>query len=273
MTAQYDLVAEAISYLSERAPAQPSLDDLASNLGVSAFHLQRTFRKYAGVTPKQFLAALTLDRAKTLLAAEASVLHATLESGLSSPARLHDHFITLEAMTPGEYKRAGSGLTVRWGTGPTPFGHAVVGTTDRGICALEFLDGCSGEELLRERLPNATLARDDKLAAPILEAAFSRQGIPVHLHVSGTNFQVRVWNALLNLTEDASVTSYSHLAEAIGQASSARAVGNAVGANPIAVLIPCHRVLARTGIVGNYRWGSNRKRALLAWEQARADSA
>ena len=267
MDTDYDRVARAIDYLIAHRDQQPSLDAVAASVHLSPFHFQRIFRKYAGVTPKQFLAALTLESAKNLLARKSSVMDAALDVGLSSPARLHDHFVTIDAMSPGEYKSGGEGLHASYGFAQTPFGRMLAAVTPRGIAMLEFV----GEEFVFDPeaspLPNATFVRDDAAAADIAERAFSRSGERFALHVRGTNFQLRVWNAILAVNSG-HVTTYGELAHAIDEAKASRAVGNALGANPVAILIPCHRVIAGTGIVGNYKWGTKRKQALLAWEAA-----
>ncbi|MBV8636552.1 MAG: methylated-DNA--[protein]-cysteine S-methyltransferase [Candidatus Eremiobacteraeota bacterium] len=268
MDTDYERVAKAIDFLIEHRHEQPSLDDVARDAGLSPFHFQRLFRRYAGVTPKQFLAALTLESAKVLLDRNASVLDAALDVGLSSPARLHDHFVSIDAMSPGEYKSGGASLDVIYGFAQTPFGLMFAGTTPRGVAMLEFVEPGYTFDPARTPLPNATFTRDDAVAESIAARAFGDDEQPLHLHVRGTNFQLRVWSALLNVRSGA-VKTYADLARDIGEPNAARAVGNALGANPVAVLIPCHRVIASTGIVGNYKWGTEKKRALLAWESAR----
>lgn len=272
MDSDYERVARAIEYLIEHRNDQPSLDEVASNAGLSPFHFQRIFRRYAGVTPKQFLAALTLESAKSLLDRNASVLDAALDVGLSSPARLHDHFVAIDAMSPGEYKAGGAELEVSYGIAQTPFGAMFAASTPRGIAMLEFVEPDFQFDAARTPLPNASFTRDDAVAEAIAERAFGTNPAPLRLHVRGTNFQLRVWNALMNVPQGA-VKTYADLARDIGDPKSARAVGNALGANPVAVLIPCHRVIASTGIVGNYKWGTQKKRALLAWEAARVASS
>lgn len=271
MQNDYARVARAIAFLTERVFDQPALDDVASHVGLSPFHFQRVFRKWAGVTPKQFLQHLTLERAKAHLLG-GTVLDASLESGLSSTARLHDHFVTLEAVTPGEFKSGGAGLSVSYGFGQTPFGVALIAQTERGICFLAFDEG-EAESQLRLSWPNATLRRDDAVAQRMLDTLFIQASSePVRILAKGTNFQIRVWNALLQIPEGETRT-YGQLAREIGAPKSARAVGNALASNTIAVLIPCHRVIQAAGAIGNYRWNSDRKRALLAWEFAKQQSA
>ncbi len=268
----YLRIAEAIAYLTEHAGEQPSLDDAAERAGLSPFHFQRIFRAYAGVTPKQFLAHLTLQNAKGLLDANASVLDASLDVGLSSPARLHDHFVTIDAVTPGEYKTGGLDLTISYGFAPTPFGTAFVAQTARGICAFAFIDGNGDAEFaaLAADWPNAKLVRDDDGARVIAHRTFapSENETPLRVLVKGTNWQIRVWRALLEIP-DGALTSYGSIARALGNADASRAVGSAIGKNAIGVLIPCHRVITSSGSLGGYRWGPVRKRALLAWEAAR----
>lgn len=276
MDTDYNRIERAIRYLSERAQMQPTLEELAGELGISPFHLQRLFRRYAGVSPKQFLQHLTLERAKNALDASSSVLDAALEAGLSSPARLHDHFISLEAITPGEYKAGGAGLEIRFGTAPSPFGTIFAAQTPRGICALSFVEsGGEAEDALRNQWFAATLTQEDSVAQSIAQRIFERAEspqTPIRVVAAGTNFQIRVWRALLEVPFG-SVRTYRQIAQALGEPRSSRAVGNALAANPIAYLIPCHRVILGTGSIGQYRWQPYRKRALLAWEHASAFAA
>jgi AraC family transcriptional regulator, regulatory protein of adaptative response / methylated-DNA-[protein]-cysteine methyltransferase len=274
MDTDYQRIEHAIRYLSQHVEAQPALEDVSCEVGVSPFHLQRLFRRYAGITPKQFLQHLTLERAKDALDASHSVLDASLEAGLSSPARLHDHFITLEAITPGEYKSAGAGLQIRYGTGSTPFGAIFAAQTARGICSLSFVEpDCAAEalEALHNQWPQAALVQDGEVAANIAARIFEshREDAPIRLVAAGTNFQIRVWRALLEIPFGFT-TTYRQIARVIGAPQSSRAVGNALASNPIAYLIPCHRIIQSTGAVGQYRWQPYRKRALLAWEYANA---
>jgi AraC family transcriptional regulator of adaptative response/methylated-DNA-[protein]-cysteine methyltransferase len=260
-------IATAIDYLIEHRAEQPGLDEVAAHVGLSRFHFQRLFKRYAGVTPKQFLAALTLESAKPLLDRDASVLDAALDVGLSSPARLHDHFISIDAMSPGEYKSGGLGIRATYGFAQTPFGTIRVVQTPRGIAMLDFVDEREPIEPGRTPLAHATFVRDDREAERIAKLAFGENAEPLRLHLHGTNFQLRVWNALLAM-DRGERASYAQLAAAIGEPNAARAVGNALAVNPVAMLIPCHRVIASSGAVGNYKWGDRRKRALLAWEAA-----
>lgn len=273
-TSDYERIRHAIRFLEARRGEQPALAEVAAELGLSKHHFQRLFRRWAGVSPKRFVQYLTAAHAKRLLSAGASVLEASLESGLSAPSRLHDLLVTLDAVTPGEYKQRGRGVTIRYGCGATPFGPALVATTDRGVCGLSFLgpdDGGVHVDTLRERWPLARLELDAAPAAAVLERIFGPRDAPaqVRVLVRGTNFEVRVWEALLRVPPGAA-TSYGALAAAIGAPRAARAVGSAVARNPIGYLIPCHRVLRSTGAFGEYRWGAERKRAILAWEAAAA---
>jgi AraC family transcriptional regulator of adaptative response/methylated-DNA-[protein]-cysteine methyltransferase len=260
-------IAAAIDYLIEHRADQPGLDEVAAHVGLSRFHFQRLFKRYAGVTPKQFLAALTLESAKPLLDRDASVLDAALDVGLSSPARLHDHFISIDAMSPGDYKSGGRDVRATYGFAQTPFGTIRVVLTPHGIAMLDFVDEERPIEPDRTPLPHATFVREDREAERIAKLAFGQHREPLRLHLHGTNFQLRVWNALLAM-DPGERTSYAQLASAIGEPKAVRAVGNALAVNPVAILIPCHRVIASSGAVGNYKWGAGRKRALLAWESA-----
>lgn len=273
---EYRVVEKAIRYLWEHAERQPSLEDVAEHVSLSKYHFHRTFRGWAGVTPKQFLSYLTIERAKSLLRDAQPVLRAAHESGLSGAGRLHDLFVTVEAMTPGEYRRAGAGVGVRYAFYPSPFGEALLAATDRGLCAVGFTDDrdrAAAVADLAERWPGAEL-----IAAPEIAEEFAGRIFPIpsasgriRLHLKGTNFQLRVWEALLRIPAG-KVVRYGDVARAVGAPRAARAVGAAVGSNPIAYLIPCHRVIRSTGTIGDYRWGSDRKRAMLGWEGARASA-
>jgi AraC family transcriptional regulator, regulatory protein of adaptative response / methylated-DNA-[protein]-cysteine methyltransferase len=266
----YERVEEAIRYIESRASDQPSLDEIAARLNLSPFHFQRLFKRWAGVSPKRFLQYVTVEGAKRLLDESASVLDAALESGLSSPSRLHDLFVGAEAVTPGEFKASGRGLELRYGFHETPFGPCFLATSPRGVCALEFTDG-AGEKAaaltaFRRRWKEADLIEDGAPGAAILASRFGGVGRePILLHLEGTNFQLKVWKALLSIPEGRLI-SYGRLAEMIGSPGSARAVGTALGQNPVGLLIPCHRVLRSTGEIGGYRWGVERKKAIIAWE-------
>lgn len=276
----YETIAEAIRFLDEHvgddsAEGHPSLEEVAARVGLSPWHFQRLFTRWAGLSPKRYLQALTAETAKKALRDAPSVLDATWETGLSSPGRLHDLLVTLEAVTPGEVRREGSGLEIRWGLHPSPFGPCLLAMTERGICSLRFLDADDGaDEALGELVaswPRARLVEDEATTGREVERIFSRCGErptdPLPLLVRGTNFQVRVWEALLRVPAGRA-TTYGRLAEAIGSEGASRAVGGAVGRNPVAVLIPCHRVLRADGRWGGYRWGVEKKRRLMAWESA-----
>lgn len=275
-TNDYERIAEAINYLANNAQRQPSLDDVARHMHMSPFHFQRLFSRWAGVTPKRFLQVLTVDRAKTLLDEARPLLDVSTKVGLSSASRLHDHFVQLEAMTPGQFKRGGAEVRIEYGVHTTPFGPALLAATQRGVCSFTFADITddeSAETRLATRWPNAQLQLNRGRTGSIVRSMFEspravRQ--PISLHVSGTNFQIHVWRALLQL-QPTQLTSYSRLAVAVGRPGAARAVGQAVGANPVAFLIPCHRVIQQTGQLGGYHWGMSRKLAIQAWEQSRAD--
>lgn len=269
----YDRISKAIAFLVARTAAQPSLDEVAAHVGLSPFHFQRVFSRWTGVTPKRFLQVLTVERGKTLLRESVSLLEVSEALGLSSGSRLYDHFVQLEALTPGEFKSAGEGVVIDYGVHATPFGAAFIAETPRGICRLAFLgDGGMDEQLqeLRRHWRNALLRENTRATAakiPVLFGA-TKSDRPLSLCVAGTNFQVNVWRALLQIPPGALV-SYNQIAKAINQPTASRAVGTAIGANPVAVAIPCHRVIQQSGALGGYRWGEIRKHALHAWEAAR----
>jgi AraC family transcriptional regulator of adaptative response/methylated-DNA-[protein]-cysteine methyltransferase len=271
----YARVARIIRFIQSRVHEQPSLAECAAHVGLSEFHVQRLFQRWAGVSPKRFLQFLTLDAAKLELAEARSLLDASLAVGLSGPSRLHDLFLAIERMTPGEYKAQAAGLTLRWGVEATPLGPALLAALDRGLCGVSFL-GDGGEaaavEELAARWPRATLARAPGAVARYGAALRARlRGEPAQpfgVVLKGTPFQLQVWEALLRVPPGALV-SYGDVAERVCSRAAARAVGAAVGANPLAVLIPCHRVIRGTSAFGGYRWGAERKLALLAAEHAR----
>lgn len=271
----YSRVEQAIRYLETHAREQPVLAELAHQAGLSEFHFQRLFRQWAGVTPKAFLQCLTLQRAKEALAESRSLLDASLDVGLSGPGRLHDLFLHLEAMTPGEFKRQGSGLKIHWGIHPTPFGEALFAVTERGLCGLGFLGEESHRaavEAFQTRWPGATLAEEASRTEPFAREVTSRmlgfQPGSLPLLLKGSPFQIQVWKALLAIPEG-QVLSYQGLAQLAGTPGATRAVGTALAMNPIGYLIPCHRVIRATGAFGEYRWGTLRKQALLGVEGAR----
>ena len=271
----YERIARVIRYLDESHVEQPDLATLAARLGLTQFHFHRLFSAWAGITPKDFLQCLTLAHAKQLLQQGESVLGAALDAGLSGPGRLHELCVNLEAATPGEMKRGGEGLTIYAGFTDTPFGRCLIGESPRGICHLSFLEG--GKEHLalaevEQDWPHARIRRDDRMAAQLGARIFERAPVAdskpaLRVFVKGTAFQVQVWRALIRLPQGA-LTSYGRLAAELEMPRSARAVGTAVGQNSVAYLIPCHRVIRETGVVGMYRWGGVRKRAMLAWESS-----
>jgi AraC family transcriptional regulator, regulatory protein of adaptative response / methylated-DNA-[protein]-cysteine methyltransferase len=270
-------IARAIRYIDGRFREQPRLAAIASAAGLSQFHFNRLFRRWAGVTPRQYLAFITGRAAAEELAGSASVLDAAHAVGLSGPGRLHDLMVTLEALTPGELKAGGAGVTIRYGYSDTPFGRALLADTARGVCRLAFCERQETSAALAGQLqaswPHAKLLRDDDGAQQLARRIWhgprgddgSGAAAGVSIAVRGTNFQLRVWRALLELGASGP-TTYSALARAAGVEGSERAVGNAVAANPVAWLIPCHNVLRKDGSLGGYRWGEERKRAMLAWQ-------
>lgn len=268
----YLRIEQAILYLENHYTEQPSLEDVAASIGLSEYHFQRLFTRWAGVSPKRFLQFLTKEGAKELLGRSENLLDTTHQVGLSSLGRLHDLFVTTEAVTPGEYKTRGEGLTIRYGIQLTPFGKCLIGLTERGICHLGFVSGSEGEAIdgLVSEWKEANMVEDYRstaaLVGPIFDLRYdTRIKQPLTLHLRGTNFQLKVWEALLQIPAG-SATTYEGLAQRIGQPNASRAVGSAVGHNPIAVLIPCHRVIRKVGDFGNYRYGELRKKALLARE-------
>lgn len=263
-------IARAIRFIDDNFRRQPRLATIAADVGLSEFHFNRLFKRWAGVTPRQYLAFVTARAARGALAGSASVLEASYAVGLSGPGRLHDLLVTLEGVTPGELKAGGSGLTIGYGFTRTPFGEALIASTARGVCHLGFPPAGAeraGVARLQASWPRARLERDDAAArewALRIWAAPSASAAPVTLAVRGTNFQLKVWQALLETAVQAP-TSYSGVARAAGFSRATRAVANAVGANPVAWLIPCHNVLRKDGTLGGYHWGEDRKRAMLAW--------
>ncbi|MEX2141166.1 MAG: methylated-DNA--[protein]-cysteine S-methyltransferase [Pirellulales bacterium] len=269
----YDRIADIIHYLAECHTEQPDLATLADRAGLSAYHFHRLFSRWAGITPKDFLQCLTLTHVKQLLREGESVLHAALNVGLSGPSRLHDLCVSLEAATPGELKLGGADWTIRAGFAESPFGVCLIAESPRGICHLSFVDAVSrsaGAAAIQHDWPLARLDWDDSAASQLVEPIFQRPANAnarpaLRAYVRGTAFQIRVWRALLQVPSGMLV-DYGGLAEVVGNRAAARAVGTAVGQNPLAYLIPCHRVIRDTGALGDYRWGGTRKRALVAWE-------
>jgi len=274
----YDRIEQAIRFLEEHVQEQPSLEEIAASIHLSPYHFTRLFKRWAGVTPKRFLQFLTLNYAKRLLDESRSVLDVSYAAGLSGPGRLHDHFVTLDAITPGEYKNRGMGLNIAYGTHDTRFGRCLIGVTERGLCAFHFVGEDGPAPLLdhvRSTWPNAHLIEDTTATQPIitriLHQAREQPGRPLHLLVKGTNFQVKVWQALLRIPPGR-ILAYEDVARLAGHRSP-RAVSTAIAQNPIGYLIPCHRVVRKTGELGGYRWGRSRKKALFGWEAAQQRDA
>ena len=275
----YAVVRRAIAFISEHWRAQPEIEEIAAAVGTTAADLHHLFRRWAGLTPKAFLQAITLDNARRLLRSSVSVLDATYEVGLSGPGRLHDLFVTHEAMSPGEWKSGGEGLNVAYGFHPSPFGSALVMTTERGLAGLAFAD--PGEEDaalddMRGRWAKARYAEDKErtgaIARRIFDPTLWRPERPLRVVLIGTDFEVRVWETLLGIPMGRA-TTYSNIAAKLGKPKAARAVGAAVGKNPVSFVVPCHRVMGKSGDLTGYHWGITRKRAMLGWEAGRVEAA
>ena len=282
----YDHIRRALEYLTHRWRMQPNLDDVAEHVGLSPSHFHHLFRRFAGITPKAFVQAITLDHAKALLLNSASVLDASYAVGLSGPSRLHDLFVTHEAMSPGEWKAGGEGLTLRFGYHTSPFGEALAVMTERGLAGLGWIDdkasagsasgtgkpggGRTGAMAdMQRRWPKARFVEDQALAQMTVDRIFSpdqwKHNQPLRVVMLGSDFEVRVWSALLKIPLG-QATTYGDVAHHIGKPTAARAVGAAVGRNPISFVVPCHRVLGKTGALTGYHWGITRKQAILGWE-------
>ncbi|HEY7977345.1 MAG TPA: methylated-DNA--[protein]-cysteine S-methyltransferase [Rhizomicrobium sp.] len=274
-TRDWRRIGRAIHFLAERYTEQPRLEDAADAVGLSPFHFQRLFTRYVGVSPKSFIGHLTLEHAKRELAHGASVMDAAIESGLSGSSRLHDLSLKIEAMTPGEYARGGRGLSIEYGFADCPFGRVLVMTTAKGVCGLAFGDDGEDERMLADmtsRWPKADFVENTALAEEIAKAIFEHDGkTEIGLHLLGTPFQIKVWEALLKIPEG-KMTTYGTIATRLGDAKASRAVGTAVGRNPVSWLIPCHRVLGSDGALHGYHWGLVRKRSMLAMEAARSEA-
>ena len=276
----YAPVAKAIDFLVTEWTRQPGLEETATHVGLSPAHFQRVFRDGAGVSPKRFLQYLSAGAARRSLREGGDLFDAADAAGLSGPSRLHDLMLSADAMTPGAFRRKGAGLTIRWAVAPGPFGAALIGATDRGVCWLSFEDEgghARGLREMQEDWPAAVFEEDPAFIAPLAERAFAfavgdRLSAPLRLHVQGTNFQIRVWEALLRIP-DGETRTYGEIADIVCTRKASRAVGAAVGANPVSVLIPCHRVIRASGAIHAYRWGPARKQALLALEAARTREA
>jgi len=278
MAEDYRRIERAIKFIATNFQTRPSLDDIASAACLSKYHFDRLFRRWAGISPIRFLQFLTLEYAKEQLVRSRSVLDAAYDSGLSGPGRLHDLFVTFEAITPGEFKQGGEGLDITYGFHPTPFGECLIATTAKGICHLGFIDNGNNASALRQlkqAWPQAHFAEDTSGTGSIIKAVFSHEKTspsqPFHLLLKGTNFQINVWKALLTIP-DGKIVSYGDVANLMGKPSASRAVGKAVAANPVAFLIPCHRVITNSGKIHRYRWGTARKKAIIGWEAAQLES-
>jgi len=272
LSKDYQRVEQAIKFLEENFTRQPSLIEIAESVNLSEYHFQRLFSRWVGISPKRFLQFLTKEYAKKLIENSSNILDVTYDSGLSGPGRLHDLFVNCEAITPGKYKAKGKGVKITYGLHPSVFGDCLIATTQRGICHLEFVSAERKTDLvnrLQDKWPNASLKFSPKitrsLVARVFDFSADQEPAPLHLYVRGTNFQIKVWEALLLIPLSSAVT-YEDIARHIGMPRAARAVGNAVGKNPISFLIPCHRVIRKMGIFGYYGGGPARKKAILGWE-------
>jgi AraC family transcriptional regulator of adaptative response/methylated-DNA-[protein]-cysteine methyltransferase len=274
LSQDYYRVEQAIKYIKDNAFQQPKLSDIANSVNLSEYHFQRLFSRWTGISPKRFLQFLTKEYAKQLLDDSRNVLDVAYDAGLSGPGRLHDLFLTCEAVTPGEYQRKGLNVEIVYGIQPSPFGDCFLATTEHGICALRFIRDHNEKELigeLQKTWPNGSLKHSKRQTKALAEKVFifsnERKPVPLYLYVKGTNFQIKVWEALLKIPLGKAVT-YEDVARFIGMPKAARAVGNAVGRNPIPFLIPCHRVIRKMGVFGYYGEGRARKKAMLGWEAA-----
>lgn len=274
----YERIEKAIAFLIDNFHSQPGLGEIAARIHVSEYHFQRLFSRWVGISPKRFLQFLTKEHAKKLLEKSINLLDVTYEAGLTSPGRLHDLFVSCEAVTPGEYKAKGRGLEITYGYHATPFGECILATTDRGICGLNFVQNEARAPALANlcaRWENATLTENPDVTRSIVERIFNpltrQRSIPLHLLLNGTNFQIKVWEALIRIPMGA-VVSYEGVAAHIGMPRASRAVGNAVGRNPVSFVIPCHRVIRKTAEFGNYGGGKARKLAILGWESVRCNN-
>lgn len=271
----YSRIEQAIRFIETNFTQQPNLEAMAAAVGLSKYHFHRLFKRWAGVTPLQFLHYLTLGYTKKLLRESHSVFDASLAAGLSGGSRLHDVFITFEAVTPGEYKTYGKGLEIFYGVHATPFGECLLAATQRGICALHFIDAVrrvESIEHLQGEWASATFVELPAFTAPLIGKIFQtkNKNPRLHLLLKGTNFEVQVWRALLEIAPGA-IASYQEVATSLGRPDATRAVARAIAKNPVSYLIPCHRVIRKTGEIHQYRWGTARKKALIGWEASQLD--
>jgi len=268
----YEDIKKAIEYFDENFSYQPKLDDVASHVGMSKHHFSRIFKEYVGVTPMQFLQATTFSHAKQKLQNSKSLLDTSIDLGLSSSSRLHELFVNFIGVTPNEYKKMGENLEITYGFGFSPFGKTMIAITQKGVCALEFFDESSEDVFARLQTTwqNAKFIQDDKKAQEILDNIFIKKQ-KLDLFVKGTNFQINVWKAILNI-KSGEITTYSDVAQLIGKPKAVRAVATAIGSNHVGFLIPCHRVISKSAAMGGYRWGINRKKVLLAYEEQLKDT-
>jgi len=271
----YYRIEKALNYLDINFKKQPSLEDIAKELKISSFYLQRLFKRWAGISPKRFLQFLTLEYTKEKLRKSSNLLDATFESGLSSSSRLYELFTNIDSITPKEFTNSGMNLQIYYGIHNSPFGKCLIAITKRGICNLSFIEESNDNQWiseLKEEWKNAELIKDFKKTEPIFNKIFYPEKInnkeKINVFLKGTNFQIRVWKALIQIPEG-SLTTYEEIAKKIGNPKASRAVGSAIGSNNISFLIPCHRVINKIGTIGKYRWGAVRKKAIIAWEEAR----
>lgn len=272
----YGRIAQAISYINGNFKTQPSLDEVAEKINLSPFHFQRLFTEWAGVSPKKFLQYLTVEHAKKMLKEnQATLFETAFETGLSGTSRLHDLFVNIEGMTPGEYKNGGENLTINYSFAETPFGNILVASTAKGICHIAFADVAEDAlEVLKTKFPNAVYRQFADAAQQHALYIFTHDWdriSEIKLHLKGTDFQLKVWETLLKIPTG-QLTTYGAVAKEIGMPSASRAVGSAIGANPVAFIIPCHRIIQSTGTLGQYHWGSTRKTAIIGWEAAMTNS-
>ena len=279
LSQDYDRIEQVIRFIDSSHDQQPSLKEMAQVVNLSEYHFQRLFSRWVGISPKRFMQYLTKERAKQLLDDSDDLLSVSHAAGLSGPGRLHDLFVGSEAMTPGEYKQRGRGVAIRYGFHQSPFGECLVAQTERGVCSLMFIEEHNHRAALSElraNWPAAEIEKDYEDTQHVIDEMMAlfqpRSSSPLRLHLNGTNFQIKVWEALLRIPPG-SVVSYQDIAIYIVIPNASRAVGNAISNNPLPVLIPCHRVIRKTGNFGDYRWGTSRKKALLGWEMARQDQS